>query len=246
MSAVREWGRVYEAHPRVFTIRRPHHIDRLRHRDFPRLLAGIDARTVLEAGCGSGQDALFLASLGRDVTALDAHERPLRNLEEAALGVPLRTVQGDLLDPPLDAESFDLVFNSGVVEHLDEAERLATIRAMARLARPGGAVAIAVPNGRHPLAPIWQWLIDHGTDHRSFDLAERVVSFEDLERDLAAAGCRVVRRLPIDPWHTLDLYPSWLPMRAAAHLAERARLPAPRLFATRLAVVAVRDPSARS
>ena len=227
---VREWGRVYRAHPDAFTIRRPEAIARLAHRDLPALLSDLCAepgRAVLEAGCGSGQDALFLASLGHRVTALDANVEAVEHLVEArdryvrSHGpIALDVVVGDLTAPPLAPASFDLVFNSGVVEHFSRELRRDAVRAMATTAKPGGHVVIAVPNASHPFGPLWAWLVDHTTDHSRFDLAELAVTVGDLAADLEAAACDLVETCGIDPWRTLELHPSWLPLRALARVGE--------------------------
>jgi SAM-dependent methyltransferase len=227
---VREWGRVYRAHPDAFTIRRPEDIARLAHRDLPALLSDLcqPGSAVLEAGCGSGQDALFLASLGHRVTALDANVEAVEHLCQARDryvsahgGIALDIVIGDLMAPPLPPASFDLVFNSGVVEHLSRELRRDAVRAMATMAKPGGHVVIVVPNVGHPLGPFWEWLVDHTTDHSRFDLDELAVTLGDLTADLEAADCDLVETCGIDPWRTIELHPSWLPLRALARVGER-------------------------
>src|SRR5204863_2160450 len=172
--------------------------------------------TVLEAGCGSGQDALFLASLGHRVTALDANVEAVEHLVQARdrymsmhEAIALDVVAGDLMAPPLSPASFDLVFNSGVVEHLSRELRRDAIRAMAIMVKPGGHVVIVVPNAGHPLGPFWEWLVDRTTDHNRFDLDELAVSVDDLAVDLEAAACDLVETRGIDPWRTLELHPSW-------------------------------------
>ena len=247
----REWHRVYATHAEAFRIRRPARIGRLARRDLPRLLlevCGPSRQRVLEAGCGSGQDALFLASRGHDVTALDADARPLKALEAARdewraswqRSISLATCLGDLMDPPLERASCDVVFNSGVVEHLSPDLRARAIAAMASMLRPGGRIVVVVPNAWHPMSAAWAWLIDRTTDHRAFDLDERAVGVDDLRADLERAGCDPISTAGIDPWRTLELHPSWLPLRALARAAERVD-PFPRLarerIATRLVVV---------
>jgi SAM-dependent methyltransferase len=248
---VREWGRVYDAHPDAFSIRRPERIDRLARRDLPRLLARLcpgGGAAILEAGCGSGQDSLFLASLGHHVVALDAHASAIGALTRArdtytrAHGrhVDLTIVQGDFMSPPLQPASFDIVFNSGVLEHLSPGLRRDAVKAMAAMAKPGGHVVLVVPNAHHPLNGVWSWLIHHGTDHGAFDLDELPVAFDELREDLQRAECEVVDTRGIDPWRTVELYPSWLPLRALARVYERVDpfpATARRLIATRLVAV---------
>jgi SAM-dependent methyltransferase len=74
-----------------------------------------------------------------------------------ALGIDVYT--GDLLEAPLGANTFDAVVMSHVLEHtLDPAQQLQRVR---ELLRPGGVVAIWVPNSASFAArvagPWWDW-----------------------------------------------------------------------------------------
>jgi hypothetical protein len=89
------------------------------------------------------------------------------------------------------------------------------------MAKPGRHVVIVVPNASHPLEPLWEWLVEHTTDHHRFDLAELAVTVGDLGADLEAAACDLVETCGIDPWRTLELHPSWLPLRALARAGEQ-------------------------
>ena len=77
-------------------------------------------QTVLELGCGDGVNAVFMASRGCRVTAVDisgtALEMARRKAREA--GVELEFVEGDVfeLDPP--EQPYDLVFDRGLLHHL--------------------------------------------------------------------------------------------------------------------------------
>jgi len=100
---------------------------------------------------------------------------------------------------------FDLVMNEGVVEHwLDHTARRHVLREMARVAKPGGAVAIIIPNGRHPLATYW---IAH---HPGFISAPPMVRYDPnlVRADLTAIGLRDVCVDGIYAWRTLDQWPN--------------------------------------
>ncbi len=54
------------------------------------------------------------------------------------------------------------------------------------------------------------------------------------------ARCDLVETLGIDPWRTLELYPSWLPLRGLARIGERLDpfpVAARRSLATRLVAI---------
>ena len=102
---------------------------------------------MLELGCGTGQLSLFLASADRRVVGADL-ARPSLELAQAAAGrygVPnVQFVETDLRTPGLRRSAFDVVICSGVLHHTPDPR--AAFAAVARLARPGGVVAIGVYN----------------------------------------------------------------------------------------------------
>jgi len=100
----------------------------------PELVAG---KTVLDAGCGSGRYSDVLERWGGRVIALDlstAVEACHANL--GARGVTV--LQGDLMRPPLEPESIDIVVSLGVLHHTPDARQ--SFLALARLVRPGGSM----------------------------------------------------------------------------------------------------------
>ncbi|MCE9648118.1 MAG: methyltransferase domain-containing protein [Parvibaculum sp.] len=67
--------------------------------------------TALDLGCGSGFQSVALARLGFRVTALDLSPTLLAELRGHAGGLPVETIEGDLLDAPAltGGRRFDLV-----------------------------------------------------------------------------------------------------------------------------------------
>ncbi|MCI5221419.1 MAG: class I SAM-dependent methyltransferase [Candidatus Electrothrix sp. AR4] len=111
------------------------------------LLMDFRPKRCLEAGSGYGMTSLLLDN---DVS------KTLLDLET----VPLRTASGlfeqkrergccavaDILNMPFPDNSFDIVFNSGVLEHFDFPMRRMALREMLRVAGCGGRVVAAIPN----------------------------------------------------------------------------------------------------
>jgi ubiquinone/menaquinone biosynthesis C-methylase UbiE len=117
---------------------------------------------ILEAGCGSAKFGFALSLRGFKVTVLDYSEHIIRNvavlLEQLIqkYNIKLIPAKGDIARLNFKKNSFDIVFNEGVVEHwLGKKERIAIIKEMARVAKINGYVIIIVPNGRHPLYNFW-------------------------------------------------------------------------------------------
>ncbi|SFH56427.1 Methyltransferase domain-containing protein [Amycolatopsis regifaucium] len=117
------------------------------------LLKGMpDRPTILDVGCGAGgMSVLFaeeLASAGARIVLVDATEQLLaeaHRVVSAAAGdkATVETIHADVADGDLPAKlpAADLVWASRVVHHLPDQQ--AAISTFARLARPGGLVAIS-------------------------------------------------------------------------------------------------------
>jgi SAM-dependent methyltransferase len=112
---------------------------------------------VLDLGAGAGYHARVLASRGFNVTAVDTSDALLKELGEVCAGLPVKTVQSDLLDETKFAElgPFMLVLCVGdTLTHLSsvkEADRL--IRMAARLLMPGGALLLQFREQPRDLSP---------------------------------------------------------------------------------------------
>jgi SAM-dependent methyltransferase len=107
--------------------------------------------TALDAGCGEGADAIWLADRGWQVTAVDvsqlALERAAQHAEAAGADVAARITwqHADLLSWAPAAAGFDLV--SSQYLHLPPALREVVYRRFAAAVRPGGMLLIV---GHHP------------------------------------------------------------------------------------------------
>jgi ubiquinone/menaquinone biosynthesis C-methylase UbiE len=106
------------------------------------LLLPSSGGTYLEVGCGTGQDALALASrFGVEVAGVDlsramVDEARRRGLSEA------QVASADAL--PFDGASFAGCWADRVLQHLERPD--AAVGEMARVTRPGGRVVVADPD----------------------------------------------------------------------------------------------------
>jgi ubiquinone/menaquinone biosynthesis C-methylase UbiE len=132
--------------------------------------AGIEAGSrVLEIGCGTGSIPVQIkqAYPAADVVGLDPDPRALeiarRKAERAGLKIDLDQGFSDHL-PYADA-SFDRVFSSFMIHHLQPAARSATLAAIRRVLKPGGSFHLLdfVP-ARTPVAKTLGHLF-HGPAH---------------------------------------------------------------------------------
>lgn len=109
---------------------------------------------MLEAGCGSGRNSLALAQLGGfEVTLLDFSEEAIAYARRtfADAGIPAQFEVGDVLGAG-GAPEYELVFNSGVLEHYEFERQVAFLRGMK--ARTKRYVFVLVPNR----ACYWYWI----------------------------------------------------------------------------------------
>jgi ubiquinone/menaquinone biosynthesis C-methylase UbiE len=102
---------------------------------------------IIDAGCGLGFYLVLLRRVAKSrVTGLEWDGPRLRDSLGAENGIDL--VQGDVTAMPLASASFDKMILSEVLEHLpDDA---AALQEAQRVLRPGGVLAITVPNQHYP------------------------------------------------------------------------------------------------
>ncbi len=96
---------------------------------------------ILEPGCGTGQTLTLLS---------DRHETFGLDISRAALSLAQNScknpVLGSIFNIPFRNNTFDLVYNSGVIEHFRDPHNVEAIKEMARITKPSGKVIIIVPN----------------------------------------------------------------------------------------------------
>jgi 2-polyprenyl-6-hydroxyphenyl methylase/3-demethylubiquinone-9 3-methyltransferase len=109
--------------------------------------APLTGRRVLDLGCGGGILSEAMASLGAEVTGIDAGEEPLAvaqlHLQKSGLRVDYRLATAEAFadDAP---ERFDVVTCMELLEHVPDPASV--VAASARLVRPGGDVFFATLN----------------------------------------------------------------------------------------------------
>lgn len=105
---------------------------------------------VLEYGCAHGGNAIALAGVARRVEGIDISKEAINagNAEIAARGignVRLSVQNAEAMD--FEDQTFDFVFGSGILHHLDYDKALAELH---RVLKPGGVVLFTEPLGHNP------------------------------------------------------------------------------------------------
>lgn len=97
---------------------------------------------ALEIGCGTGSLAVQLERLHPrvEVVGLDPDAKALARARRKAerAGVTIRLEQGYADQLPFESGSFDAVFSSLMLHHLDDEQQQAALREVHRVLRPGG------------------------------------------------------------------------------------------------------------
>jgi len=85
---------------------------------------GIKPCDVLELGCGTGNNAIWLARNGYKVMAVDLSEEAIRRASQkiSEAGVPVSMACLDIMRDPLPEGPFGLVFDRGCFHSFDELE----------------------------------------------------------------------------------------------------------------------------
>ena len=95
---------------------------------------------VLDAGCGTGENALYFARRGRTVTGIDFLDEPIRRARQKAAerGVSATFLVQDALTLADWAERFDAVIDSGLFHVFGDADRQRYVEGLATVLRPAG------------------------------------------------------------------------------------------------------------
>ncbi len=174
------------------------------------LLDGLYLRTkhVLDAGCGPGNHAAWLAGRDARVTALDRSAEMLK-LTAANLPSDARIVQADLSRPlvGLEDDSFDVILSSLTLHYVEDLS--VPFSEFARVARPGARLVFSMHHpyndlALHPRQDYFEmvevsetWTLSDGV---SFDVRFYARSLTEILEPLVRAGwCRyeILEPLPV-------------------------------------------------
>jgi ubiquinone/menaquinone biosynthesis C-methylase UbiE len=114
--------------------------------------AGAIRGSVLDAGCGTGENALYLASRGHEVWGIDfvpvAIERAREKAKQRGLSAHFQV--GDALALDVLGRTFDTVIDCGLFHTFSDEDRTIFVAGLARVLRPGGAYHVLCFSDREP------------------------------------------------------------------------------------------------
>jgi len=109
---------------------------------------------ILDLGCGTGENSLFLADRGYSVLGVDASPRAI---EKAKMKMETRDVAGDIDFRVQDAlslsdldEEFGVVLDCGLFHVFDDETRRTYVSSLERVVAPDGRVVILCFSDREP------------------------------------------------------------------------------------------------
>jgi len=156
----------------------------------------LEGLRVLDIGCGGGLLSEPVARMGADVVGADPSEKNIgiasTHARESGVSVDYRAVTAEQLHEA--GETFDVVLNMEVVEHVADVDFFVTT--CASMVRPGGLMFAATINRTlkaRALAifaaeNVLRWL-PHGTHQY-----EKLVRPEELEKPLTESGLQIIDR----------------------------------------------------
>lgn len=205
-------------------------------------LAPTHGNKVIDIGSGSGLSLIRLARQGLMPVGLDTSRIALKFAQYLSEHYEVKSgllfVRGDFHQIPFIDNSFDVVYNSGVFEHLRIEEARDLLKEMTRIAKPGGYVLIAVPNTKSPFyrslqekeSTTFKDFSDKGYERLPWETRRYENNLRDLiesaslrfvrQDGLQIAPSRPVKRGDLRP-QDLDLFAEYLPDEPIANIGSR-------------------------
>jgi 2-polyprenyl-3-methyl-5-hydroxy-6-metoxy-1,4-benzoquinol methylase len=181
-------------------------------------LNAVSGGSVLDVGCGNGERLELLKGLGWKVRGVDFDRRAV----EAAKLKGLDADCGDLPAVGYQANSFDAVISSHVLEHVPNPRQM--VAECARVLKPGGRIVLVTPNadsfGLRYYGRCWRGLEPPRHLH--------IFSRSALDRVICDAGLSIIRSktmLAPQVLHASHVLKTGIPMmNGAARLPRRSAL----------------------
>ena len=157
---------------------------------------------VVELGCGTGTNAIYLANKGFDVTAVDIAPTALSLARQKAAkaGQKVQWLLADVLAPP-KLKPFDLIYDRGCYHGVRQQQAAAYVAAVNRLSQPGTRLLILAGNAKEsgggpPRVTEEQLRDDFAAEWDLVWLRETRFDTADADRKGALAWSALLRRKP--------------------------------------------------
>jgi cyclopropane fatty-acyl-phospholipid synthase-like methyltransferase len=108
--------------------------------------------SILDCGCGTGENALYLASRGYEVWGIDASPNAIRKAEAKAKdrGVAVKFLTADALDLRGLGRTFDTVIDCGLFHVFSDPDRERYVSSLASVAATGAKLVVLCFSDQQP------------------------------------------------------------------------------------------------
>lgn len=108
--------------------------------------------SILDAGCGTGENALFFAQHGQQVTGIDFLEEPIQRAKQKAVerGLSANFLVMDALALQEIPQVFDKVIDCGLFHVFNFADRRKYVEGLTSVLRPGGRLFLMCFSDEEP------------------------------------------------------------------------------------------------
>lgn len=152
---------------------------------------------VIEVGCESGITNMLLND-DLEKHFLDLNKSILDKVEQACKQLKIKGVfiSEDMFSMNCPDESYDVVFNSGVIEHFNKKERIDILKEYSRVLKRDGTMILAVPN--HYSFPYRSAYLLKKKILRGFQWPwPEEFKIYNLEEELGATDLKLVKRVTL-------------------------------------------------
>lgn len=119
-------------------------------------LGDVRGKTLLDLGCGAGENSVYFAKLGAHCIASDYSpgmvEVALKLAESNGVSIEGRVINAMAIDYP--DNSFDIVYAANLLHHIPDPEQ--TIREIHRVLKPGGKMCFWDPLRHNPVINVYR------------------------------------------------------------------------------------------
>jgi len=114
--------------------------------------ADLISGSILDAGCGTGDNALFFAQRGHQVTGIDFLREPIERAKKKAAerGITANFLVLDALHLDSLPEQFDSVIDSGLFHVFSDEDRRRYVSGLASVTKPGGQLFLLCFSDQEP------------------------------------------------------------------------------------------------
>lgn len=115
-------------------------------------LADMITGSVLDAGCGTGENALFFAQRGHKVTGIDYLPEPIERAQRKAAerGITATFVVADATKLGALGEQYDSVIDCGLFHTFSDDDRQRYVTGLASVVKPGGRIFLLCFSDQEP------------------------------------------------------------------------------------------------